>query len=95
MGKSIFPESRETSLQSKQPHLQDVSPLHDSYNKEYLISEYGPVVQEEMSFKGISYLELWQSLCSAERNHLCNFGRGCYEEHISEIILNFGQWFKR
>ena len=40
--------------------------------------------------KDISYLELWQPFCSAERNHLCNFGRGCYEEPFCEIILNFG-----
>ena len=25
----------------------------------------------QMSFKDISYLELWQTLCSVERNHLC------------------------
>ena len=29
-----------------------------------------------MSFKVISFLELWQYFCSAEHNHLCNFGRG-------------------
>ena len=44
--------------------------------------EFGPVVQEEMLFKDISYLELWQPFCSAEQNHLCNFGRGCYEEQL-------------
>ena len=27
---------------------------------------------EVRPFKDISYLELWQSFCSAERNHLCN-----------------------
>ena len=48
-----------------------------------------------MLFQDISYLELWQPFCSIERNHLCNFGRGCYEEQVCEIILNFGQWFKR
>ena len=31
----------------------------------------GPVVQE-MSFKDISYQELWGPSCSVERNHLCN-----------------------
>ena len=31
-----------------------------------------------MPFKDISYLELWQPFCSAEQNHLCNFGRGQY-----------------
>ena len=29
-----------------------------------------------MSFKDISYLELWWPFCSAEQNHLSNFGRG-------------------
>ena len=52
--------------------------------------EFGPVVQEEMPFKGISYLELWQPFCSAERNHLCNSDRGYQEEQYSEVILNLG-----
>ena len=30
-----------------------------------------------------------------EQNHLCNFGRGYYEEHFCENILNFDQWFRR
>ena len=55
--------------------------------------DFGLVVQE-MSFKDISYLELeWQPLCSAELNHLCNFGRGSYEKHFCEIILNLDLWF--
>ena len=45
-----------------------------------------------MSFKNISYLELWQPFCSAEQNY---FGRGCYEEQFCEIVLNLGQWFRR
>ena len=49
--------------------------------------KFGPVVQE-MSFKDISYLELWQPFCNAERNYLCNFGRGYQEEQFCEIILN-------
>ena len=53
------------------------------------------VSQEEMLFKGISDLELWQPFCSAERNNLYNFGRGCYQEQFCEIILNLGQWLKR
>ena len=57
--------------------------------------EIGPVVQEEMSFKGISYLKLWQPFCSAKRNHLCNFGGGYQEEQFCEIILNLGQVFRR
>ena len=36
---------------------------------------FEPGVQEEMSLKDISYLELWQSLCSVKQDHLCNFGR--------------------
>ena len=30
-----------------------------------------------------------------EQNGLCNFGRGHYEEHFCEIILNLNQWFRR
>ena len=58
-------------------------------------SVFGPVVQEEMLFKGFSYLELWQPFCSAERNHLCNFGKGYYEEQFCESIWVSGQSFKR
>ena len=50
--------------------------------------EFGHVVQEEMLVKDITYLELWQPFCSVERNHLCYFGRGYYEEQFYEIILN-------
>ena len=57
--------------------------------------KFGPVVQEEMSFKVISYLELWRPFCYAERNHLCNFGRGNQEEQFFEIILNLDQCFRR
>ena len=56
--------------------------------------EFGPVVQE-MSFKDMSYLELWQSLCSVEWNHFCNFGRRHHEEQFCDIILNLDQWFRR
>ena len=42
-----------------------------------------------MQFIGISYLDIWQPFCSAECNHLCNFGRGYYEEQFCEIILNW------
>ena len=48
-----------------------------------------------MSLKDISYLELWWPFCSAEQNHLCNFGRGYQEEQFCEIILNLDQWFRR
>ena len=47
-----------------------------------------------MPFKGISYLELWLPFCSAEQNHLCNFGRGYQEEQFCEIIFNLDQWLE-
>ena len=50
---------------------------------------------EEMLFKDISYLELWQPFCPTEQNNLCNFGRGCHEEQLCEMILNLFQWFGR
>ena len=46
---------------------------------------------QEMSFKDISYLELWQHLCSAVRNHLCNFGRRHHKEQFCEVIFNLDQ----
>ena len=53
------------------------------------------MVQEEMLFKGIFYLELQQPLCSVDRNHLCNFGRRYHEEQFCENIWNLDQWFRR
>ena len=44
-----------------------------------------------MQFKGIPYLELRQPFCSAEHDHLCNFGRGYPEEQFCDIILNLVQ----
>ena len=46
-------------------------------------------------FKEISYLDLWWPFCPAERNHLCDFGKGHYDEQFCEIILNLDQWFMR
>ena len=57
--------------------------------------KFRPVVQEEMSFKDISYLEVWQPLCSVDWNHLCNNGRRHHEEQSCEIILNLDLWFRR
>ena len=54
--------------------------------------ELAPAFQ--MSFKDISYLELWQPLCSMEQNHLCNLRRVHHEEQFCEI-LNLDQWFRR
>ena len=48
-----------------------------------------------MSFKDFSYLELWQPLCSAERNNFCNFCIGYHEEQFCEFILNLDLWFMR
>ena len=42
--------------------------------------KFRPLFQEEISFKDISYLELWQPLCSVDRNPLCNIGRRHHEE---------------
>ena len=53
--------------------------------------KFGPVVQKEMSFKDISYLERWQPLCSADWNHLCNFGWRYHEEQFWKIIWNLDQ----
>ena len=57
--------------------------------------EFGPIVQEEMSFKDGSYLWLWRSFCSVLPNHLCNYGSGPYVERFCETVLNLEQWFKR
>ena len=35
-----------------------------------------------MSFKDISYLELWQPLCSVDWNHLFNIGRRHHENYF-------------
>ena len=51
-------------------------------------------MDQETLLKYISYLELWPNLCSAEQNHLCNFGRMHHEELFCEIILNFDKLFK-
>ena len=46
--------------------------------------KFGPVVQK-MSIKDISYLQVWQPLCSVDWNHLYNFRRRHHEEQSSEI----------
>ena len=57
--------------------------------------KFEPVVQQEMSFKEISYLELWQPLCSVDWNHVCNSLRRHHEKQSCEIILICDHWFKR
>ena len=41
-----------------------------------------------MLLKDILYPQLWWPFCLAELNHLCEFGRGHYEEHLCDITLN-------
>ena len=53
------------------------------------ISGSGDIVQKT------SYLELWQSSCLMQQNHLCNFGRWQHGEYSCEVIWNLDQWFKR
>ena len=43
----------------------------------------------------ISYLELGQSSCLVQLNHLCNFERRHHGEYLCEVIWNLNQWFKR
>ena len=57
--------------------------------------KFEPGVQCKKLFKDISFLELRQPFSSQEQNHLCNFGRGYYEEQFCKIILNLDQWFRR
>ena len=53
------------------------------------------MAQKEMPLKDISNLELWQSLCSVDMNHMCNLKRRHYEKQFCIIILNLHQWFRR
>ena len=48
-----------------------------------------------MLFRDMSYLELWQPLCSVEWNHLCNFSTVHHEEQVYEIILNSDKWTRK
>ena len=56
-------------------------------NNSVIFLKIRPAFQEEISFNDISYLELWQPLCSMEWNHLCNFGKVHHEEQFCEIFL--------
>ena len=47
-----------------------------------------------MSFKDISFLELWQPIGSAEQNHLCNLDRKHHKEQFCDTILNLDEWFR-
>ena len=48
--------------------------------------EIWTVVQEEISFKDISYIELLQPICLVDWNHLCNFGRMHHEEQSVKLF---------
>ena len=48
-----------------------------------------------MSFKDISYPELWQPLCSVEQDHLCNSIEGIMRNNYVMLFLNVDQWFRR
>ena len=41
-----------------------------------LFFEFGPVIQKEMPFKDISYLQLWWPSCLRERIHFCTLLEG-------------------
>ena len=66
-------------------------------NTSVKIFGFGPVVQQEIAFKDITYLEFWRPSCLAERNHLYlgDFVRGHYEKNLCEIILSLDQCFRR
>ena len=57
--------------------------------------KFKSVVQQEISFKDISYLGLLWASCSVERNHLCNFKKGQHGEHSCEVMRNLEQRFRR
>ena len=42
-----------------------------------------------MSFKN-SYLELCQSSCLVQQNHLCNFEKGHHGEYSFQVKMEFG-----
>ena len=52
--------------------------------------EFGTVVQEEMLFKGISYLELCWPLSSVDWNHLCSVLVQCIMRNNSMKPFEFG-----
>ena len=45
-------------------------------------------------FCSVSYLELWQPLCSVGWNQLCNIGKRHHQEQSCEIILDLDQRFR-
>ena len=48
-----------------------------------------------MPFINCDSIDVTASSCSAQQKNLGNFGRGQYEQHVCEIILNEDQCFRR
>ena len=42
-------------------------------NSSVKLFNFGPVVREEMSFKDVSFLQIWRPIRLTEQIHLCNF----------------------
>ena len=43
---------------------------------------FEPVIQEKISFKEISYLQLLWQFCLAQQNHSCSIAKGQDEGHF-------------
>ena len=54
-----------------------------NFSRGYYEEQFGPVVQEEMPFNDISYLELWRQFCSVELYHVCNILVACIKRNNS------------
>ena len=57
-------------------------------NNSVIFFEFGQVGSEGDVVYRHFLSRFWQTLCSMERNHLCNFSRRHYGELFCEIILN-------
>ena len=59
------------------------------YDKQFceIHLEFGPVVQEKMPFKDISYLELWRPFCSAERDICAMLVKGIKRNNSVKLFL--------
>ena len=60
--------------------------------------KFRSVVQEEMSFKDISYLELWWPICFVEWNHCAISVKSIMRNNSVKLFwinLNLDQWFRR
>ena len=65
-------------------------------NNSVKLFEFGLAVQEEMSFKAISYLALWRPLLQRSGTICAILEEGIMqEEQFCEITLNLGRWIRR